>query len=120
MRNSVNTHLSGDDSYFWHCGLRVGVQQFGSVSDDAAILLSGTWWESSPQIKGTSVHLDAKSLFTSLVGLSKHIWSTSNIIFQNTWQKTWNIHKSDDGNVEGVTEANETGSFYRGVDVQTT
>lgn len=40
-----HTHLSGDDGYFRDGGLCKGIQQFGSMSDDAAILLSGTCWQ---------------------------------------------------------------------------
>lgn len=37
---SLLTHLSGDDGDFRDRGLCEGVQQLGSVSDDAAVLLS--------------------------------------------------------------------------------
>lgn len=42
-----HTHLSGDDSYFRDSGLSKCIQQFGSVSDDASVLLSGTCWQQS-------------------------------------------------------------------------
>lgn len=38
----VPSHLSGDDGYFWYCSFCEGKQQFGSMSDDAAVLLSRT------------------------------------------------------------------------------
>lgn len=37
-----SSYLPGDDGDFGDGGLGVGVQQFGSMSDDAAILLGGT------------------------------------------------------------------------------
>lgn len=40
MCNRNLTHLSGNDGYFWDCGLCKSKKQFGSVSDDASVLLS--------------------------------------------------------------------------------
>lgn len=40
---TLKTHLSGDDSDFGDGGLGKGVQQLGSVPDDASVLLSGAW-----------------------------------------------------------------------------
>ncbi len=37
--------LTGDDGEFWHGGLGVSIDELGSVTDDAAVLLSGTGQE---------------------------------------------------------------------------
>lgn len=99
---SCATHLPGDDCYLGDCGLCVRIQQFGSVSDDASVLLSRTCLESS----------DAR--------VTACDWSTVGIaVSKNTWKEARHIHKSDDGDVEGVTEANKSGSLHGRVDVQT-
>lgn len=41
--HGIHTHLSGDNGYFWYSGLCKSEQQFGSVSDDASVLLSSAW-----------------------------------------------------------------------------
>lgn len=49
MCNRNLTHLSGNDGYFWDCGLCKSKKQFGSVSDDASVLLSCACWEKTQQ-----------------------------------------------------------------------
>jgi len=39
---------------------------------------------------------------------------------KNTWQEARHVHKGDEGNIEGVAEANEASGLHGGVDVQTT
>lgn len=47
----VHTHLSGDDGDFWDGGLCKCIQQFGSMSDDAPVLLSGTCGQPSQHLE---------------------------------------------------------------------
>lgn len=49
IQQTAEPHLSGNDGYFWDCGLCKSKKQFGSVSDDASVLLSCACWEKTQQ-----------------------------------------------------------------------
>ena len=40
--------------------------------------------------------------------------------YVHTWQKSWHINKSNNGNVEGIQESNKSSCFYRSIDIKTT
>lgn len=71
------------------------------MSDDASILLSCTClWNNNACVTACD-------------------WSTVGIaVSKNTWQEARHIYKSDDRDVERVTEANKSGSLHWRVDVQ--
>lgn len=102
LKEFSHAHLPGDDCYLWDGGLCVGVQQFGSVADDAPVLLSST----------CGLNDDTR--------VAACIWSVAGMAaLKITWQEARHVYESDDRDVEGVAEANEPRSLHRGVDVQT-
>merc|ERR1712048_81793 len=46
--------------------------------------------------------------------------NNTTILLTSTRKKTWNINKSNQRNIESITESNEPGSFDTGINVQTT
>lgn len=77
----LGSYLSGDDGYFWYSRFGKCKQQFGSMSDDASVLLSRTCSEASEHVqeKPLKTHSDKNGVFQR--------------IFLNFWVKNSSLKK---------------------------